>query len=307
MSPTVVVPDELLILTFEALEERLDPGWSSSNFASFRTDWTLAHVEERGSRLLSCWRGPDADAIMLLTEGLPPERTLAIVDHRPHARRLVADARMGSFLQPGFPLREEGGRLEDFGIFAGWWPCESGAKRLRLTRHGKIIEIEAASGAFILVDWDDPAVVARFEAVELEGTGWVPTAVPMLPYTGKHLFDGYRRFKLNGMDWSEQNPDLWAYEAFTIQDPAWLDLVVAFLHHADPDRDRDLLLNFGAYINGNGNTYYERMEYTLKAGMISPETLGIVLSMEKPDFMDDALQIRHQRLVARCKPPSRKS
>ena len=50
----------------------------------------------------------------------------------------------------------------------------------------------------------------------------------------------------------------------------------------------------------NGDAYYDRMERELNAGTIQRETLGIVLSMEKPEFMEADLRERHKRLAARC-------
>lgn len=290
--------DEILILACEALQERAD--FDVPDFSHFQAEWTVTHIEDRGLHVLSFWQGPAAEAMVLLTEGRPPERRLASIDHRPHARRPILEAREGSFLHPGVPFPRMGRRLAEFGIFGGWWPGELGARRLRLTRCGKVGEIEAASGGFILVDWDSPAPVERFDAVEIEGVGWTPTILPELPCTSEHLFHSYRRFRLGGMDWSEHNPDLWSYDLFSIHGAEWFDAVVAFLRHADPDRDFDLLTGFGAQIYANDHAYYDRMERELKAGTIKREVLGIVLSMEKPEFMEPDLRLRHQRLAARC-------
>jgi hypothetical protein len=38
----------------------------------------------------------------------------------------------------------------------------------------------------------------------------------------------------------------------------------------------------------------------LETGTIDGDVLGIVLSMERPEFMDEDLRIRHLRLAARC-------
>lgn len=297
---TLPASDELLILACEALEGRTRSCGQSLDFSTFLADWTAIHIEGHGPHILSFWRGPAADAMVLLTEGRPPERTLAIVDHRPRARRPGIEAGEGTFLHPGIPFRSPGRRLSDFGIFAGWWPCEPDAKRLRLARRGEVREIETTSDGYILVDWSSPAPVERFDAVEIGETGWTPAALPMLPFTGDHLLHSYERFRLGSMDWNEENPDLWAYDLFSIEGDAWFDAVVTLLRRADPDRDVDLLRAFGAHIYANGNAYYDRMERELTAGTIQRGVLGIVLSMEKPEFMDDNLRIRHRRLAARC-------
>jgi|GEM_PF-4590597 len=292
------VPDELLVLAWEALD------WTHGRIpdvSALQTEWTTTHIWDRGPHTLSFWRGPETEAMALLTEGQPAERTLVRVDHRPCTRRPGAEPREGTFLQPGAPFHQQNDRLANFGIFAGWWPCEPGAKRLRLTRRGDVSEIEATSDGFILVDWSSPAPVERFDAVEIEAKGWVPSALPALPYTSEHIFRSYARFWLGGSDQSDLSPDLWAYDLFSsMTGDAWLDAVVALLRHADAQRDHELLLSFGALIYANGHPYYDRMERELKAGTIDPEVLGIVLSMEKPEFMDDELRIRHQRLAARC-------
>ncbi|MET0746322.1 MAG: hypothetical protein ABWY78_23340, partial [Microvirga sp.] len=240
---TLPASDELVILACEALEARSDPCGYWLDFAAFRAEWAATHVEEHGQHTLSVWQGPETNVMALLTEGRPAERTLVSVDHRPDTREPRFEPSGGTFLNPGTPLCwwGDGHRLADFGVFAGWWPCEPGAKRLRLTRRGEIREIEATSGGFILVDWDSPAPVDRFDAVEIDATGWVPTALPILPFTGDHLVRSYERARrafrrLEQCDPSltgEWAANLWAYELFWNDSDGWFDAVVAFLRHAD--------------------------------------------------------------------------
>ncbi len=192
---TLPASDELLILACEALEARSDPCGYWLDFAAFQAEWAATHVEEHGRHTLSFWQGPETEVMALLTEGRPAERTLVSVDHRPALVSPVSRRAKEPFSTRALPFA--GGdrpRLADFGVFAGWWPCEPGAKRLRLTRRGEVSEIEATSGGFILVDWDSPAPVDRFDAVEIDATGWVPTALPILPFTGDHLVRAYERF-----------------------------------------------------------------------------------------------------------------
>lgn len=143
------VSDELLVLACEALDESSSPQcWR--DFSSFQADWTTVHVEKHGSHTLSFWQGPATEAMVLLTDGQPPERSTTIIDHSPRSRRPCVAPTEGTFLHPGIPLCSLGRRLSDFGIFAGWWPCEPGAKRLRLTRHGEVRELEATPDGFFL-------------------------------------------------------------------------------------------------------------------------------------------------------------
>ncbi len=205
---TLPESDELLILAYEALENRARFDKELPDFPLFRSEWSAVHIESHGSHILSFWRGPGTEMMALLTQGQPPERTLAAVDHRPCARKPRIEPTEGSFLLPGVPFGSPRGNISSFGIFAGWWPCETDAKRLRLTRRGKVSEIEAASDGFMLVDWNSPAAVERFDAVEIGKTGWTPTVVPAVPFTGDHLFRSYQRFRLSGVDWGNENPDL---------------------------------------------------------------------------------------------------
>lgn len=299
--------DELTLLAWEALEAR-DVHfrcWTPSQ-EDFPNAWRAAHVAWRGARALSFWRGPQTDAMVILTEGRPPARRLMSIDHRPCARQPVVKPCCGSFLRPGVPfqrvaaLRCAGPIAGNGRFFAGWWPAEPGAIRLRLTRGGAETEIAAGPDGFILIDWDSAAPVDHFDAVEIDGAGWKPVAAPFLPFTGAHLFRSYARWREEDADFSDLNPDLWAYDLFSVDDDAWCDAVVAFIRHADPDRDERLLEQFGAHIYANGHPYYDRMERELNLGAIDPRALGRVLSMEKPEFMDEDLRIRHLRLAAHC-------
>lgn len=101
---TLPESDELLILAYEALENRARFDKELPDFPLFRSEWSAVHIESHGSHILSFWRGPGTEMMALLTQGQPPERTLAAVDHRPCARKPRIEPTEGSFLYPAFPL-----------------------------------------------------------------------------------------------------------------------------------------------------------------------------------------------------------
>lgn len=290
---------ELTLLAFEAIEARPRGDDPPPDFGAFRDDWRIARLMEDGSLKLALWRGPSADGLVTLTRGCPPETLLAAADHGPDERRFRPDGGPGSFLFPGRP-RWRAPALADFGIFVGWWPAEPGTHGLRLVREGRTIELAAGPEGFVLVDWRSAVPVERFEAVAIEGEGWVPTVLPELPYTAAQLWRVYRQHSAAPAESAAWDEACWAYDLFGTAGEQWLDAVVAILRVADPDRDFEELLGFGADIYANGHAYYDRMERELERGGIEPANLRLVLSMEKPEFMDEALRIRHQRLAARC-------
>ena len=290
--------DELTLLAYDGLVARPRGDDPPPEFDDFRRAWRLVRLEEDGERQLAYWSGPDRDDMVVLTQGGAPETLLAAIDHGLDERRLKSEPEDGSFLHPGRP-RWRGGRLDTFGMFAGWWPAEPDSRGLRLVR-GETIELAPAPEGFVLVDWNSAAPVERFEAVEIKGAGWVPTVLPNLPYTAAQLWRSYKACQAAGAFTPESEPDLWAYEVFDDGGGRWFDAIVAILHEADPDQDFEVLCGFGAHIYANGHAYYDRMERELDRGGVKRENLGIVLSMEKPEFMDEALAARHRRLAARC-------
>ena len=72
---------ELFVLVREALDAWYYCG--ILDISACQSEWTATYVEDHGPYTLSFWRGPETEAMALLTEGQPAERTLAIVDHRP--------------------------------------------------------------------------------------------------------------------------------------------------------------------------------------------------------------------------------
>ena len=204
-----------------------------------------------------------------------------------------------SFLLPGDPQPLWGDCLCRNGVFLGWWPALDGARALRLTRQGHAIETPAEAGDFVLIDWQDPAPVTRFEATDLPDAGWTATVAPWVPYAAGQLWAAYaRQAALDPQD--DWTADQWAQSVVSAAAEDWMDVALAALSAADATREADALRRFGAHIYGNDARFFRRLMTEIDGGTVTPEAVGLILSMERPEYFDADTLAVFRRLQGRC-------
>lgn len=184
-------------------------------------------------------------------------------------------------------------------MFLGWWPALDGARALRLTRRDGQIDLLAEAGEFVLIDWQDPAPVTGFDAIDLPDAGWAPTVAPWVPYAAAQLWAAYIRQAAQDPqeDWTA---DQWAHSTVSAAAEDWMDVALAILSVADAERDSAALLRFGAHIYGNDARFFRRLLAGIGAGTVDPEVVGLVLSMERPEYFDADTLAVFRRLQGRC-------
>lgn len=291
--------DALLLLAHEVIQMHVLARGSALDFATFLRDWRAVRVAWDGSRSLSLWRGPDDARIAILCDSAPDWHIVSVADYSLAEASPRPQPKHRSFLLPGDPVGWWGDCLCQHGIFLGWWPALDGAQALRLIRQGLPIELTAEADEFVLIDWRDPAPVDRFDATLLPGTGWEPTLAPWVPYAAAQLWPAYVRLTAT-LPKDVWGADQWAYEVFSAASDDWINLIVAALSVADAERDADALLQFGAHIYGNNAAFFTRLNAEIDAGTLNPEAVGLVLSMERPEYLDPPALAIFRRLEGRC-------
>ena len=168
--------DALLLLTHEVVQMR--GRGALPGFADFLRDWRATQILRDGTRILSLWHGPAQARLAVLCDSAPDWRVVSVAEYGLSEVWARPQPRHGSFVRPGRPQGHWGDCLCRNGGFLGWWPAVGGAQGLRLIRHDTAVELRAQAGDFVLIDWQDSAPVARFEAINLPGTGWIVTIAP---------------------------------------------------------------------------------------------------------------------------------
>ena len=290
--------DALLLLTHEVVQMR--GRGALPGFADFLRDWRATQILRDGTRILSLWHGPAQARLAVLCDSAPDWRVVSVAEYGLSEVWARPQPRHGSFVRPGRPQGHWGDCLCRNGVFLGWWPAVGGAQGLRLIRHDTAVELRAQAGDFVLIDWQDSAPVARFEATDLPGTGWIVTIAPGVPYAAAQLWPAYMRQAALAPE-ADGTADQWAYSVVSAAAEDWMDVAVRILAVADAADDSDALLRFGAHIYGNDGRFFRRLWAEIDAGSLDPEVVGLILSMERPEYFDPETLAVFRRLQGRCR------
>lgn len=269
------------------------------DFASFLRDWRASRMVWNGSRVLSLWRGPEDARIAVLCDSQPDWRVVSAADFSLSKIWARPQPRHRSFQLPGDPQGGWGDCLCRHGVFLGWWPALDAARGLRLIRRDQPVTLSAEAGEFVLIDWQDPAPVDRFIDIDLPAQGWTSCVASWVPYAAAQVWSAYAR---DAALWraERQTADQWARSVFDEGGADWIDRVIAVLSAADADRDRDTLVQCGAHIYGNDAVFFRRLGAAISSGTLNPEVVGLVLSMERPEYFDPETLAVFRRLQGRC-------
>ena len=292
-------PDALLLLTHEVVQMR--GRGAMPDFAAFLRDWRATRLAQNGSRILSLWHGPDQARLAVLCDSAPDWRVVSVAEYGLSEVWAGPQPRHRSFLLPGDPQSHWGDCLCRNGVFLGWWPALDGAQALRLTRQGRQIEMQAKAGDFVLIDWQDPAPVTRFDATDLPDAGWTAPVAPWVPYAAGQLWRAYIRQAAQDPE-AGATADQWAHSVVSAAAEDWMDVALAVLSVADAERESGTLQRLGAHIYGNDARFFRRLMAGIDAGTVAPEAVGLILSMERPEYFDADTLAVFGRLQGRCGP-----
>ncbi len=187
----------------------------------------------------------------------------------------------------------------DLGVLAVAFLAEPWARAIRYERGGREImaPVEPAdAGRCVIVDWDDPAPVDRFLAVDFADRV-VPCAVPFLPYTGPFLAVCWQIYwESFGAPEPEASLHDWIGGIFyELDGDPFEDMTFALLKHLDARTQGKGLAHLGAGpIYGNGHWFYDRLE---RETDIPPQNVFSALLLERPEFLPDDVAARYHRLM----------
>lgn len=97
-----------------------------------------------------------------------------------------------------------------------------------------------------------------------------------------------------------QTADQWAHSVVSAAADDWMEVAARILSVANAERDGRALQSFGAHIYGNGAAFFRRLSGGIDAGALDPEVVGLVLSMERPEYFDPETLAVFRRLLGRC-------